>query len=62
MARTRIEVNITRYETATWEFDGVLTEDEALELVRMGDRDPLWSEVHEEELDPIDLTIARSDG
>jgi hypothetical protein len=57
MARTRIEVNIVRYETATWEFDGILTEDEALELARVRAAKPLWRDVHDEELDPIEMTI-----
>lgn len=62
MPRTKIELNITRHETAAYEFDGVLSEDEALELVRTGEHDPVWSEIHEEELDPIELTISSDEG
>jgi hypothetical protein len=57
MAKTRIEVNITRYETAAWEFDGILTEDQAIELVRVRVAKPIWREIHDKELDGIEITI-----
>jgi hypothetical protein len=50
--RTRIVVNVTRHETCIYEFDGTLSEEQALEEIESG-IDPDESKIRSEDIDVV---------
>lgn len=55
MSTTRVVVNVSTHETRTYEFDGDLTNEEAVDEIETGEYAPLDSKVHAEDVDVIEL-------
>lgn len=54
---TRVVVNITTHETSTYEFEGAVDTDAALELIGTGEYEPVDNDIHSEDVDVVDLRV-----
>lgn len=56
---TRVVVSIARTETCTYEFEGAVDTDAALELIGTGEYEPADSNIRSEDIDVVDLRVMR---
>jgi hypothetical protein len=57
---TRLVARVVRYETCTWELDGMWTEEEAIEYVRENGVEPSDSDIDSEDFDVTAFEARRS--